>query len=138
MVNDDIDVFEKFIGFYEIVVIKSLTIVGVIKDIIPQFNLILDSCRRQWYGRSSNMLGKILGVAVQIKQLQPKIDFTHCHEHSLSLLMKVITKSIKILHETMGTAREIVTLIGYSPKQEKLLGNIEEQFQSDAEDDSTM
>ena len=84
------------------------------------------------------MLGKILGVAVQIKQLQPKIDFTHYHEHSLSLLMKVITKSIKILHETMGTAREIVTLIGYSPKQEKLLGNIEEQFQSDAEDDSTM
>ena len=52
--------------------------------------------------------------------------------------MKVITKSIKILYETMGTAREIVTLIGYSPKQEKLLGNIEEQFQSDAEDDSTM
>ena len=80
------------------------------------------------------MLGKSSGVAVQIKDLQPRAHYTHCHAHSLSLSVKDVTKSIKILKDTMGTAGEIIILIKYSPKRETLLGKLKDQVECDSED----
>ena len=59
--------------------------------------------------------------------LQPKVNYTHCHAHSLSLSVKDVTKKVKILGDFMGTGREIIVLIKYSPKRENLLGKIKEQ-----------
>ena len=38
------------------------------------------------------MVGKKSGVAMQIKELQPKAHYTHCHGHSISLSVKEVTK----------------------------------------------
>ena len=74
---------------YEILDVKSSTIVNTMKYIFTRFNLSLGSCRRQCYDGSSNMFGKTSGVAVQTKQLQPKFEFTHSYAHSsLSLSLK--------------------------------------------------
>ena len=54
-------------------------------------------------------------------------NYTHCHAHFLSLFVKDVTKKVKILGDTMGTAREIIVLITYSPKRENLLGKTEVQ-----------
>ena len=43
-VTDNLDVFEHFMGFYEIPDIKSSTIVSVIKDIMIRFQLQFDNC----------------------------------------------------------------------------------------------
>ena len=75
----------------------------------------------------TNMLRKISGVAVELPKLQPKANYTHCHAHFLSLFLKDVTKKPKILGDTMGTAREIIVLITYSPKRENLLGKTEVQ-----------
>ena len=91
-VTDNLDVFEHFMGFYEIPDIKSSTIVSVIKDIMIRFQLQFDKCRGQCYDGASNMLGKKSGVAMQIKELQPKAHYTHCHGHSISLSVKEVTK----------------------------------------------
>ena len=40
-VTEDLEVFEKFLGFYEIPVIRSATIVSVIKDILTRYQLSL-------------------------------------------------------------------------------------------------
>ena len=69
------------------------------------------------------MLGKTSGVAVEL----------HCHVHSLSLSVKDVTKKFKFLGDTMGTAREIIVLIKYSPKRENLLGKIKEQIECNEE-----
>ena len=82
-VTDNLDVFEDFMGFYEIPDIKSSTIVSVIKDIMIRFQLQFDKCRGQCYDGASNMLGKKSGVAMQIKELQPKAHCNHCHGHSI-------------------------------------------------------
>ena len=54
-------------------------------------------------------------------------------QHSLSLSVKDVTKKVKILGDTMGTAREIIVLIKYSPKRENLLGKIKEQIECNEE-----
>ena len=82
-VTDNLDVFEDFMGFYEIPDIKSSTIVSVIKDIMIRFQLQFDKCRGQCYNGATNMLGKKSGVAMQIKELQPKAHYNHCHGHSI-------------------------------------------------------
>ena len=110
-VNNDLEVSEKFLGFYEIPDIKSSTIVTVMKDILLRYQLNLDMCAGQCYDGASNVLGKSSDVATQIFGEQPKAHYTHCHAHSLSLSGKDVTKNTKILRDTLCTAEEITILI---------------------------
>ena len=70
---------------------------------------------------------------MQIKELQPKPHYTHCHGHSISLSVKEITKRSKALGNTMGAAEEIVVFIKYSSKRENILGCIKEQMEFKSE-----
>lgn len=74
------------------------------------------------------MLGHKTGVAKRIQDVQPKAHPTHCHGHSLSLSVKDTVKNCKLLLNTMDTAKEIVTLIKFFPKRERLLGDIKENL----------
>ena len=65
-VNNELEVSEKLLGFYEIPNIKSSTIITVMKDILLRYQLNLDMCRGQCHDGASNMLGKSFGVATQI------------------------------------------------------------------------
>lgn len=121
-VDDQLQVEEDFLGFYEVDNIKSDTLVAAIKDILLRFNLPIESCRGQTYDGASNMFGKKSGVSTQILTLQPKALATHCYGHSLSLAVKDLTSCCKILRDTMSTVGEICVLIKYSPKREKMLG----------------
>ena len=123
-VDDDLEIHEDFLGFYEVDNIKSATIVAAIKDILLRFNLSLDFCRGQIYDGASNMVGKRSGVATQISAIQPKALTTHCFGHSLSLAVKDLTANCKILGDTMGTVGEITVPIKFSPKREKMLGSL--------------
>ena len=44
-VDDDLNVLEDFMGFYELKNIKSETIVNVIKDVLLRSHLSLENCR---------------------------------------------------------------------------------------------
>ena len=134
-VNNNLDVSEKFLGFYETLDIKSSTIVTVMKGILLRYQLNLDMCRDQCYDCSTNMLGKSSGVTTHIFAEQPKEHYTHCHAHSLLLSVKNVTKNTKILRDTMGTAEEITILIKYSPKRENILGSIKEQIECENDSD---
>ena len=129
IVDDEVEVHEDFLGFYEIENIKSDTIVSAIKDVLLRFNLSLDLCVGQIYDGASNMVGKKTGVATQISKIQPKALLTHCYGHSLSLGVKDLTSNCKILGDTMGTVGEITVLMKYSPKREKMLGSLIENVE---------
>ena len=74
------------------------------------------------------MLEHKTGVAKRIQEVQPNAHATHCHGHSLSLSVKDTVKNCKLLLNTMDTAKEVVTLIKFSPKRERLLGDIKENL----------
>ena len=87
-IDDSLNPHEDFLGFYELPNIASDTIVSAIKDSLTRFRLLLSELRGQSYEGASNMLRKRSGVAAQIKRVQPKVIETHCHRHSLNLLVK--------------------------------------------------
>ena len=119
---------EEFMGFYNIINIKSDTIVAAIKDIFIRLQLEFSKLRGQTYDGASNMLGKKSGVATQIKKIQPKAMENHCHGHSLNLAVKDMTNSNKLLKNTLETVGEICILVKYSPKRESLLGDINDNL----------
>ena len=123
-VNDNLEVFEHFLGFYELPNIRSETIVTAIKDALIRMQMPLSSCRGQIYDGASNMLGKNSGVAAKILNEVPKALPTHCHAHSLSISIKITCQNVKILNDVMGTVGEICVLVKYSPKRENMLGEI--------------
>lgn len=125
---------EDFLGFYEVDNIKSETIVNVIQDSLIRMQLPISKLRGQTYDGAGNMMGKKSGVAKRIKDLQPKALETHCHGHSLNLSVKDVTSKSEILHNTMGTVSELTILIKFSPKRERLLGDIQANIEGVEED----
>lgn len=126
-VDKSLDAHEDFLGFYNIPNVSSETIASVIKDALVR----LQRLRGQRYDVASNMLGQKTGVAKRIQETQPKAHPTHCHAHSLNLSVKDATTRIKLLSDTMDTAREIATLIKYSPKRGHLLGEIKQNIEGE-------
>ena len=90
-VDDDLEVHEDFLGFYEVNNIKSDTIIAAIKDSLLRFNLSLDTCRGQIFDDASNMLGKKSGAATQLSAIQNKALPTYSFGHSVSLAVKGLT-----------------------------------------------
>ena len=127
-IDKSLEVHEDFLGFFNIPDTGAETIVSVIKAVLLKLQLSLAYCRGQCYDGASNMLGHKTGVAKRIQDVQPKAHPTHCHGHSLSLSVKDTVKNCKLLLNTMDTAKEIVTLIKFSPKRERLLGDIKENL----------
>ena len=120
-----------FIGFYEVLKLQSTTIVQAITDALIRLNLPISRCRGQTCDGASNMMGKKSGVAAEIIKLEPKALATHCHCHSLYLSVKSTTEQCQLLRDTLDTVREICILVKYSPKREKLLGNIQDNIEGE-------
>ena len=91
----DLKVHEDFVGYYELPVIKSDTIVTAIKDSLTRMQLFLNDLRAQAYDRVSNLFGKNTGVSVKIAAEQPKTLSNHCKEHSLNLGIKTTMTNSK-------------------------------------------
>ena len=124
-----------FFSYYEIRNISSVTVVNAIKDALIRFHLSLNQLRGQTYDRASNMMGKKSGVSTQNKALQPKALGTHCHGHSLNLAIKDTTNECKLLEDTKGTVGVICILVKFSPKREKMLGQIKANIEGIGSDE---
>ena len=96
-VDDNLEVKEDFLGFYELENIKIVRVVNAIKDILLRFNFSLQHCRGQTYDGASNIMGKKSGVATKLLEAQQKTLFTHCQGHSVSLAVKDFTACCKTL-----------------------------------------
>ena len=106
-VNDNLEVFERFLSFYETHNIRNETIVTAIKDALIRMQLSFSSFRGYTYDGTSNMLGKKSGVAAKILNEVPKALPTHCQAQSLSLSIRSTCQNVKILNDVMGTVDEI-------------------------------
>ena len=134
-IDENLCAREDFLGYYELPNIKSDTIVVVIRDCLTRFELPIQNLRGQNYDGASNMMGKRSGVAQQILKDQPKALVTHSHGHLLSLAIKDTNKLYSILNEVMGSVGEIIVLIKFSPKRERMLGTINENIEVSSEND---
>ena len=73
----------------------------------------------------------VIAPVAEIIRLESKALAAHCHCHSLNLSVKSITEQCQLLRDTLDTVREICMLVKYSPKREKLLGDIQDSIEGE-------
>jgi len=129
-VDDDLEVYEDFIGMHPLPNTTADEIVRVIKDILLRMNLRVENARGQCYDGAAAMSGPKSGVATQIKSLNGKCLYTHCYGHALNLAVGDVIKNIPRLNETFSTAYEICKLVKKSPKRNTKLDAIRESTEN--------
>ena len=84
-VDVDLEVYEEFIGLYQVASIGADSLTAVIKDTMIWLNLSMSKVHGQCYDGCSTMSGARTGVAKRIMDEEPRAVFTHCYGHSLNL-----------------------------------------------------
>ena len=129
-VNEDLEVFEEFLGLYHVESIAAEALTAVIKDSLVRMNLSLKNLRGQCYDGCSTMSGKKSGVAKRISDEEERAVFTHCYGHSLSLAACDSVKRSKIMKNALETTHEITKLIKYSPRRDAIFSKLKAESDS--------
>ena len=133
--EENLNAFKDFRGFYLLENIKGGTIVHVIKDILIRISLRLSNCRGQTYDWAPNMMGKESWVLTQVLAEQPNTFAINCQRHSFCPSVKSVAKEcdilldVNILHDVMGVVINTCILVKFSQKQEHLQGNINDNIE---------
>ena len=81
-------------------------------------NLPLSKLRGQCYVGASAMSGAKPGVAMKIREEEPRAIYTHCYGHSISLVICDAVKLSKPIKNALETIREITQLVKHSSRRE--------------------
>ncbi len=85
-ITENLEVFEEFIGLYQVDSIRAEYLTTVIKDSLLRLNLPISKLRGQCYDDCSTMSGVKTGVAKWIAEEESRAIFTHYYGHSLLYL----------------------------------------------------
>ena len=126
-VDDKFVIHEDFIGMLPLPRTTAAQIVETLRDALQQMNLNIQNARGQCYDGAATMSGEKSGVATQIKSVNGKCLFTHCHGHALNLAVADAIKSVKCMSDALDTVREIGKLVKKSPQRNTKLDKIREE-----------
>ena len=129
-VNEDLEVFEEFLGLYHVNSIAAEALTAVVKDILIRMNISINKLRGQCYDGCSTMSGKRSGVAKRISDEEQRAIFTHCYGHSLSLAASDTVKRSKLMKNALETTHEITKLIKYSPRRDAIFSKLKDENNS--------
>ena len=133
-VNEKLEVFEEFIGLYQVDSIRAECLTSVIKDSMFRLNLPISKLRGQCYDGCSTMSGAKTGVAKRIADEEPRAVFSHCYGHSLNLAASDTVKRSKLMNNCLSTTHEITKLIKLSPRRDVIFQHLkaESEFVSNS------
>ena len=67
------------------------------------------------------------GVAKQIRDMEERAIYTHCYGHALNLACSDTIKTIKLMGDSLDTAREVTKLIKDSPRRDDIFTKLKAQ-----------
>ena len=68
------------------------------------------------------------GVAKQIRDIEERATYTQCYRHTPNLACSDTIKTIKLMGDSLDTAREITKLIKYSPRLEDIFTKLKAEI----------
>lgn len=134
-VDEELVVYESFVGFYDVPATDSETLFTVIMDVLIRFDLKLNKCRGQCYDGANNMKGAITGLQTRVRQLESRAYYTHCAGHNLSLVAQDAMKLIQEIADFLSEMRELISFVRGSAKRFAIFKNI--KLQDDETDETS-
>ena len=116
-VDDEFNVEEDFVGFYETSSTTAEVLVKVNKDVLLRCDLRLNRCRGQTYDGAAAKSGVNTGVATRIQTEEKRALNTKCLAQSLNLAVQDATKSNSLIGDVLMAVQELNTLIHSSAKR---------------------
>ena len=126
------DVYEDFLGIYQIKSSTAESIVSTIQNIFLRLGIPVAKLCGQCYDGCSTVAGVRSGVAARIQQLESKAVFVHCYGHALKLNVNDTMKKSSILRDCLDTCYELIKLVKCSPKRDTMLKTLKEEAEDDA------
>lgn len=134
VVEDNMDIQEYFLGFYDVPETKSETLFTVIQDIFLRCSFPINRCRGQCYDGASNMSGEITGLQTRFRESEPRAFYTHCAGHNLNLVSQDAMTKIPEIADFLSVIREVIVFIRGSAKRINIFKNIKLQLNEDDEE----
>ncbi|XP_043220535.1 zinc finger MYM-type protein 1-like [Amphibalanus amphitrite] len=116
-VTPDLEVFEDFLGLYELPDTKAATLHKVVCDVVTRCQLDMDKLRAQCYDGAANMSGAFSGLQALIKADQPKALFVHCAAHRMNLVVQDSFAEVSELRDGLHELGRMVEYLRDSPKR---------------------
>lgn len=130
-VSETFEVFEEFVGLYEVSSTGAEVIYEVINDVLQRLNLAVSKVRGQCYDGAATMSGKISDVTTRLCAVQPRAVFTHCYGHSRHLACGDAVKQCKLMRDALDTTHEITKLIKKSSARDAIFKRLKKEMGSD-------
>jgi Domain of unknown function (DUF4371) len=99
MVGDSFEVFEDFIGLYELPGFDTLDVAVATLDMSKRRNLNVNDSRGEAYDGASTMSGDIAGVQVKIRQNEPRAVYGHNIAHKLELNLQDVMYRVPLFRD---------------------------------------
>lgn len=115
---------EYFVGMYQCPDSKAETLSKVIFDVLTRLGLPVGSLRGHCFDGASNMSGCINGVQKLINQKQPSSTYVHCCNHALDLALQEAAREVKLIRDTLQTARDGANIIRESSKRQAIFESL--------------
>lgn len=74
-VHENLNIYERFFGLYEIQSTDSGSLLEIVKDVFHSFNLIFLDWRRVYFDDAANMNGSQTNLKTYLKRKEPRIIY---------------------------------------------------------------
>ena len=115
-VDDEFQVREEFVGFYECSSTTGASLARMIEDGLCRLNLPLTGLRGMAFDGAANMSGCINGAQAILRQKQPSAMFVHCGAHCANLVAKESCDVSTVIKNALGVVNELGVLFNESGK----------------------
>ncbi|CAF1118598.1 unnamed protein product, partial [Brachionus calyciflorus] len=100
--NENLEIKEKFLGFYSTEKTSGESLLGVVKKYLADSCLDFANIVGQCYDGASNIKGEYKGLAARVRLEAPTALYIHCYAHRLNLALLDSCDNIKEVHNTLG------------------------------------
>ena len=74
------------------------------------------------------MSGQRTGVSTQLKEVEPRALFLHCHGHALNLAAGDAVKGCSVMKDALDITFEVSKLVKFSPKRSGTFDKLKEEL----------
>lgn len=133
VVDDDMEIQEYFLGFYDTPKTDAETLFNVIDDVFLRCQFDFNKCRGQCYDGASTVRGWITGLQARIREREPRAYYTHCVGHNFNLVSQDAMSKIPEIADFLSIMRELITCVRASAKRMNIFNDIKSQNEDDEE-----
>lgn len=122
--DENLEVQNKFLGFYNAPDSTAQTLASVIQDVLLRLNLPIDRLQGYCFDGASNMSGHLSGVQARLNEKCPDALYVHCANHSLDLVLQEAARDVRLITDVLSFVREASNTIRESSKRRALYNSL--------------